>query len=481
MVVASLATFMTLLDNNVVNVAIPTIQRSLHLSTSGIEWVVSAYILFFAGLLLAGGRLADVIGRRRTFLLGLVIFTGSSLLAGLAGTSATLIVARALQGVGGALLAPTALALIVHAYPDPKEQARAVGIWGAVGALALAVGPVIGGVLSQHVSWSWIFFLNVPIGLVTIAMVAMRVDRDRVSARRRFDVGGVVTSALALFALSFALIQGTNDGWTSTVILGSFAVAALSAVAFVVVERRVTDPMVDLSLFGDRTFVAGLSVLVVWAFGLFGIYFFTALYLQNVLGFSPTKAGLAFVPMALLMAVGATLSDRIAARLGANRAIALAMTLMAVGVASVSLLGAQATFLDLMPGFAIIGIGGGLTMPLTSLVLNTMPSDRAGVASAIFNASREVAGLLGITVIGVVLSGRDHELLRTGASPVNAFLGGYRWGILVAAALVGAGGLVAWFRLPRRAPELTALGIHEGRHLELSALEPLTYDATSCS
>lgn len=450
LLVASLATFMILLDNNVVNVAIPTIQRSLHLSPSGIEWVVSAYILIFAGLLLVGGRLSDVLGRRRVFFLGLALFTGASLLAGLSNSATSLILGRALQGVGAALLAPTTLALITHAYREPGQQARAVGVWGAVGALALAVGPVIGGLLTQHATWGWIFFLNVPVGLVTAALAYAVVPTDRPELRRRLDMPGVLTSAFSLFALTYALIEGTKDGWTSSIIVISFALAAICAAAFVVVEHRAVDPMVDLSLFANRIFRSGITVLMLWAFGLFGIYFFTALYLQNVLGFSPTKAGVAFVPMAILMAVGATLSDRVATRFGANRVIAFAMAVMALGVASVSVLGTNASFLDLMPGFGIIGVGGGLTMPLTSLVINTMPKDRTGVASAIFNVAREMAGLFGITVIGVVLSGRDHSLLRHGANPVNAFLGGYRWGLLVAALLVGAGGAVALVKLPRR-------------------------------
>ncbi|OYV64738.1 MAG: MFS transporter [Actinobacteria bacterium 21-64-8] len=452
----SLATFMTLLDNNVVNVAIPSIQRSLGLSTSGIEWVVSAYILLFAGLLLVGGRLSDVLGRRRVFFTGLAIFTGASLAAGLATSAAMLIFSRGVQGVGAALLAPTTLAIITHAYPDPATRARAVGLWGAVGALALAVGPVVGGVLTQHVSWNWIFFLNVPVGVVTAALALVAISPERPTTRRQIDLGGVVTSALSLFALTFALIEGTKDGWTSSLIVSSFILALVGAVGFVVAEQRATDPMVDLSLFANSTFRAGISVLMAWAFGLFGIYFFTALYLQNALGFSPTKAGTAFVPMALLMAAGATISDRLAARFGPRRLITFAMTVMALGVASVSLLGDHATFLDLMPGFALIGVGGGLTMPLTSLVINAMPSNRAGVASAIFSVAREMAGLLGITVIGVVVSGRTHVLTRHGATPLHAFLGGYRWGLLVAAALVALGAVLAYTRLPRHpAPQHT--------------------------
>ena len=446
LVAVALGTFMTYLDNNV---AIPTIQRSFHLSQSGIEWVVSAYILFFAGLLLAGGRLADHFGRRRLFVIGLGIFTAASLLAGLSGGADVLIIARGLQGLGAALLTPATLALLTSTYPERDEQARAIGIWGAVGALALAFGPVIGGVLTQHASWHWIFFLNVPMGLVTLGLAAWAIPADHPDAPRHLDVGGIVTSALALFALTYALIQGTHDGWTSPVILGCFALALLGTALFVKVERRGADPMVDFSLFATRSFSAGTVVEMLWAFGLFGIYFFTAIYLQSVLGFSATKAGLAFVPMALLMAVGATVSDRVVARVGAHRVIAVAMVTMAAGIIGACFCGGHATFGEIMIPFALIGIGGGFTIPLTHVVVSGLPKERAGIASGVFNASREVAGLLGITVIGVVLSARQNVALRQGQSPITAFLDGYRLGLLVAGALVALGGVTAFLSLPR--------------------------------
>ena len=443
---------MTYLDNNIINVAIPTIQRDLRLSQSGIEWVVSSYILLFAGLLLAGGRLADVFGRKRLFTIGLTIFTVASLVAGLSGQVDLLIASRALQGLGAALLTPTTLAIITTTFPEPAEQAGAVGAWSAVGALALAVGPLLGGILSEHANWHWIFFINVPVGIITLALGAWAIpDLDR-PQRRSLDMPGVVSSAVALIALTYGLIQGPQNGWASPVILGAFALAAIAGGAFVTVERRVADPMIDLSLFGNRIFAGGTVALMMWAFGLFGIYFFTSLYLQNVLGFSATRAGLAFVPMAVLMAAGATVSDRVAARIGAYRSVGIAMALMATGIVSVSLLGPHASFADLMPGFAVIGIGGGLTIPLTSTILGVMPPAQAGVASAVFNASREVAGLLGITVIGVVLTARRAAQIATGHPAGSAWLSGYRLGLIVAAVLVAAGGVVAWLSLRQVAP-----------------------------
>ena len=450
-----LATFMTYLDNNVVNVAIPAVQRDLHLTTSGLEWVVSGYILVFASLLLAGGRLADVWGRKRVFMTGLAIFTASSLAAGLATTAGGLIAARAVQGLGAALLTPTTLAIISATFEAGRKRAAAIGIWSAVGALALAVGPLIGGVLSEYLSWEWIFFINVPVGIATMVLGWRVIDESRdENAPRRLDLPGVVTSALALFALTYALIEGHDKGWTSPLILGTFAVAAVLGLAFVRIENASANPMVALRLFRERVFSGGLIALSLWAFGLFGIYFFTSLYLQGVLGFSPTKAGAAFVPMALLMAVGAIISERVSHRLGAHRVVSVALVVMGLGIASVSLLGADASFVSLMPAFAVIGISGGFTVPLTASVIDAMPTAEAGVASGVFNASREVAGLLGITVIGAVLTTRQASLLDGGSSPLDAFLGGYRAGLLVAAGLVMLGGVAAFvgLRSARRAP-----------------------------
>ncbi len=449
LVAVALATFMTYLDNNIVNVAIPDIQRELGLTTSGIEWVVSGYILTFAGLLLAGGRLADRFGRRRLFLAGLAIFTISSLLAGLAGGATTLIAARALQGIGAATVTPTTLAIISATFTDPRERNAAVGIWGGVGALALAVGPVLGGLLTQHVSWEWIFWINLPVGVATMALGAWAITESREDEARRLDVAGLGLSTVSLFALTWALIEGHGRGWASTGILGAFGVAAATALAFVVVERRVAQPMVDVTLFRRIEFTGGIVALMLWAFGLFGIYFFTSIYLQGVLGFSPTKAGAAFVPMALLMAGSAIVSDRVAARFGAYRSTGFGMLAMGLAIASVALLGTDATFLSLMPSFAVIGLGGGMTIPLTATVLGVMPTGQAGVASAVFNASREVAGLLGITVIGAVLTSRQGAALAAGHSPADAYLTGFHWGLLLAGGLVVSGGAMAFGALRR--------------------------------
>jgi EmrB/QacA subfamily drug resistance transporter len=455
LVAVGLATFMTYLDNNVTNVAIPTIQRSLHLSIAGLEWVVSSYILVFAGLLLVGGRLADVYGRRRLFIVGLSVFTLASLGAGLAGSGAVLIVARLAQGLGAALMVPTTLAIIVATFDNPRERTRAVGAWAAIGALALAFGPLIGGFISQHLHWGWIFLINVPVGVITmgIALVAVRESRDT-SSSRHLDVPGLAASAVALFALTYALIEGHDKGWTSLTILGALGLAALTGGAFALIESRTEHPMVALSLFRSGAFSGGIGTMMLWAFGIFGIYFFTSLYLQGVLGFSPTKAGLAFVPMALCMAVFAGVSGPVAARIGAHRTVALGLVLNAVGLFMFWMLGRNATFASLMPGFVLFGAGSGLmNVPLTNAVLGSMPAERSGMASALLNNSREVAGLLGITVIGAVLRSRQGVALSHGVLPAPAFLDGYHAGLAVTIVLVAAGVVISYAAL-RRVPTL---------------------------
>jgi EmrB/QacA subfamily drug resistance transporter len=490
----SLATLMTYLDNNVVNVALPTIQHSLHLSVSGLEWIVSSYLLVLGGLLLVGGRVADVYGRRRMFLAGLVIFTLSSLAAGLADSGGVLIAARAVQGLGAALVMPAALAIIAATFTDARERTAAIGIWGAIGALGLALGPAVGGLISQHFHWGWIFLINVPLGVITLAISIRFITESRgaqaasgtaaarpATAVARLDVPGLIASALALFTLTYALIEGGDRGWTSPLIVGAFALAAAAAGAFLAIESRSAYPMIPLKIFRSASFSGGIGTMMIWSFGVLGIYFFTSLYLQGNLGFSPTKAGLAFVPMALCLALAATLSPRVVPLLGANRTVALGMAVMTVGLLLFAGLGAGATFGSLLPGFILFGLGAGLmNVPLTNVVLDGVPTAQAGIASALFNASREVAGLLGVTVVGAVLRSSESAALRSGTQPAQAFIDGYHSGLWLTIGLLAAGVALSYFTLrQRRQPAGTGdlgpegLGAAELGLAELVLGEPL--------
>jgi EmrB/QacA subfamily drug resistance transporter len=450
LVAVSLATFMTYLDNNVVNVALPTIQRDLGLTISGLEWVVSGYMLVFAGLLMVGGRLSDVFGQRRIFLIGLALFTLASTAAGMSGSGTALILSRGLQGIGAALLTPTALALIPLTFPDERERGVAVGVWSAIGGLALALGPLTGGYISENWHWGWIYLINVPIGAVTFALGAWAVGGSAAPVRRRLDLPGLVTSSLGLSALTYALIEGEGRGWSSGVILGSFAAAAAAAVIFVLIETRAAEPMIDLSLFRERVFSGGLVSMGLWAFGIFGIYFFTALWLQNVLGFSPTQAGAAFVPMALLMAGLAMVAPRIATRVGTAPTVATGLGLMAVAVIGISFIGEDGTYGRLFPWLMLYGAGAGLLVPLTNAILGALPAGRGGVASGVLNVSREVFGLLGVTVLGAILSARQSASARAGSGPLTAFLDGYQLALVVAGAIVAVGVPVSLIALRTR-------------------------------
>lgn len=454
MVAVSLVTFMAYLDNNIVNVALPSIQEDLRFTVSGLEWVVSAYILVFGTFLLFGGRLGDIRGWRPLFLSGLGLFTLSSLVAGMATSPAMLVAGRACQGLGAAAVTPTTLAIISAVYPDERRRANAVGVWNAVGALALAVGPLLGGVISQHLAWGWIFFVNVPVGLATLVLGAWAIRLPKPAGEKQsMDIAGTLSSGGALFALTFSLIEGHEFGWDSPVILGGFVAAGLLAAVFAVAETKVAHPMLTISLLWDRVFGGGVATMFIWAFGLFGIFFFTSLYLQDVLLFSPTEAGLAFVPMAVLMIAGSVLSGPAAARVGAHRSVSGAMALIAAGIAGAALLDANATFAEVMPPLLVIGLGGGFTTSLTATVLAAMPGRQAGVATAVFSTVRQIGGLLGVAVIGAVLTAQQTTESHRGAPFRDAFLSGYHKALIVAAVLVAVGAAIAYFALRAKLPE----------------------------
>lgn len=450
----TLGTFMTYLDNNVANVALPTIQRELGLTLSGLEWISASYILVFAGLMLAGGRLADVFGARRVFIAGLAVFTLASLAAGLSTDAATLIAARAVQGVGAALLTPTALSLIAQIFPDPAERGRAVGIWSAAGALSMALGPVTGGFITENFQWGWIYLINVPVGVATIGLAWWAVRPSFQRVRHNLDIPGLAASTIALFSLTYALIEGESAGWGSAEILAAFGLFAAAAVFFVLIEARSAEPMIDLSFFRVRVFSGGLASMGVWSFGVFGIYFFSALWLQNVLGFSPTEAGASFVPMALVMAVTALQSQRISALLGTATTVALGLAMMGAAIYLLAGVGADGTYGDVLPWFLLYGLGAGLLVSLTAVTLGAMPAGRSGVASGVLNVSREVFGLLGITVLGAILNGRQSGSTQP---PLVAFLDGYQFTLVIAAIIVLAGVPIALYTLrASRTPDQAA-------------------------
>ncbi|HEV2901968.1 MAG TPA: DHA2 family efflux MFS transporter permease subunit, partial [Gaiellaceae bacterium] len=292
--------FMIMLDNTIVNVALPSIQRDLAIGVSELEWIVNGYALTFAVLMLTGGKLADLLGRRRIFIAGLAIFTLSSLVCGLASSAEMLIGARVVQGIGAALMSPATLSIITVTFPR-RERGMALGIWAGVSAMALAIGPLVGGLITEHIGWSWIFFINVPIGVLGIVVARLAIDESRdTSAGQRLDLPGLLVSAVALFALTFALIEGNSYGWTSAPIISLFVVAVAGLALFVLLELRQRAPMLDLSLFRNATFAGANAVMLLVGLAMFGVFFFVSLFVQNILGYSATEAGATFLPMTIL-------------------------------------------------------------------------------------------------------------------------------------------------------------------------------------
>jgi EmrB/QacA subfamily drug resistance transporter len=435
--------FMIMLDNTVVNVALPSIQRDLKVSVSSLEWVVNGYFLTFAVLMLTGGKLADLFGRRRIFIVGLVVFTLSSQACGLATNGSTLIAARAVQGVGAALMNPATLSIITATFP-PRQRGLAMGIWVGVSAVALALGPITGGLLAEYAHWSWIFFINVPIGALAIvaARIVIRESKDT-SAEQRLDLPGLVASGAALLALTYALIEANNKGWTSAEILSLFGVAIAGLVAFIALEHRQRAPMLDLSLFRNRTFTGANATMMLVALSMFGVFFFVSLFVQNILGYSPVKAGASFLPMTLCIIFFAPVAGKLSDRLGARWLMSGGMALVGVSLVLFSLLDESSSFWNLFPALLVGGAGMAMAMtPTTAAAMSSVPIDKAGVGSAVLNSMRQVGGSLGIAIMGAIL-GSYVSVKQTNPAYPGQFVNGFQAALHVAAGIAFAAALVA--------------------------------------
>ncbi len=416
------ALFMIMLDNTVVNVALPSIQRDLGASISSLEWTINGYTLSFAVLIATGGRLGDIFGRRRMFLFGVVIFTLSSATAGFAQSSTDLVFSRVVQGVGAALMMPATLSIITDAFPA-KERGKAMGMWAGVSALALAVGPVLGGFLTEHVSWRAIFYLNIPvaIGAVTAALFAVRESRDE-TVGREVDYAGVAVLTAGLTALILALVEGNSWGWGSTEIVALLAGAVVGLAAFVAIELRVKVPMVEFRFFADRNFLGAVVVALIVSFSMLGVFFFLALYMQGILNYSPLEAGIRFLPSTLMIVTVAPVAGRLADRYGPRWLIAGGLTIVAASLYSFSGIAVDSSYFDLLPGFMLLGIGIAMTMsPMTSAAMNAVPVEKAGIASGVLSMFRMVGGSLGVAVTGAIFQGLvssrlDSLLAGTGIS-----------------------------------------------------------------
>ncbi|HWF32298.1 MAG TPA: MFS transporter [Solirubrobacteraceae bacterium] len=399
------ALFMIMLDNTVVNVALPSIQRSLNASTSSLEWTVNAYTLSFAVLLVTGGRLGDLFGRRKVFLAGVVIFASASAAIGFSPSDTWLVAWRAVQGVGSALMMPATLSIITNAFP-PQERGKAIGTWAGVSAMALAIGPVVGGFLVESVSWQSIFFLNVPVavGAVVIALFAVRESRDETVARS-VDIPGVATLTIGLAALVLALVEGNEWGWGSARELAMFAVAAIGLSAFALVERRRSSPMVDFSFFRSRTFLGANIVAFIVSFAMLAMFFFLALYMQNIRGYSPLQAGVRFLPSTVMIIVIAPLAGRLADRVGSRPLITFGLLCVSGALFWQSHLTVSSGYGALLPGFMLMGVGMGFVMsPMSLAAMNAVDRTKAGVASGILSMNRMVGGTFGVAILGALVA-----------------------------------------------------------------------------
>jgi EmrB/QacA subfamily drug resistance transporter len=435
----SFGLFMIMLDNTVVNVALPSIQRDLGTDLSELQWIVTGYALSFAALMLTGGKLADLLGRRLIFVFGLAVFTLASLACGLAGSADVLIGARVVQGAGAALMNPATLSIISATFPAERRGA-AIGIWAGVSALALAIGPLVGGLLTQHIHWGWIFFVNLPVGVLAIAASFVFIDESKdTSEVQKLDLPGLVTSGVGLFALTYGLIEANTYGWTSGRILGAFVVAAVALTGFVLLEQHQRVPMLDLSLFRSGTFAGANLVVLLVALAMFGVFFFVSLYMQNILGFSAVQAGAAFLPMTVLIILIAPFAGRTTDRIGSRWLMTAGMILVGVQLLYLSRLGLGATFWNLLPGLMIGGVGMALTMtPSAAAAVRGVPVDKSGVGSAVLNAFRQVGGSLGIALIGAIVAYKAG-----GRRTPEAFIDGFSTALVVAALIAFVGAVVA--------------------------------------
>ena len=451
------AQLMIVLDGTVVNVALPAIGRDLGFSRASLSWVVNAYLLTFGGFLLLGGRAGDIFGRRRVFMGGLALFTLASLFCGLAGSQTALVAARALQGVGGAIIAPAALSIIVTTFTEPAERARAMGIWGFVASGGGTVGVLLGGVLVGTFGWPWIFFVNLPVGLIALALCRPLLDAGKDSGAdpdAGFDLAGAFLITTSILAAVYAIVGAESAGWASprTVLISAASAALL--VAFVAVERRARAPLVPLAVFRSRNLTVSNVVMVLVVAGLFGWFFFGALYLQRVLGYDSLQTGMAFLPATLLLgALSYSAAAKVVQRFGVKPMMVVGMSSMSLSLALFARAPVDGGFvLDVLPAMVLLGVGASfafLTVILASV--SGVPEDQAGLASGLVNTAQQLGGALGLAVLASVAATRTGGLLEAGSAPVAALNAGFHLAFLLGAVFVVLAAVLAatLLRLPK--------------------------------
>jgi EmrB/QacA subfamily drug resistance transporter len=447
---------MIILDQTIVNVALPAIQRDLGFSQAGLAWVVNAYLIAFGGLLLLAGRLGDLVGGRRVFVAGLVVFTVASALCGLSTNPQTLVAARFAQGAGGAMASAVALGMIVKLFPEPLQQAKAIGVFSFVASGGASLGLLAGGVLTQVLSWHWIFFVNLPIGIVAAVLALRLLDGDRgIGVGAGADVAGGVLVTAALMLGVYTIVEAAHYGWGSTHTVGFGALAVVLLVAFLARQRRAANPLLPLRIFRSRSVSGANLAQALTVAGLFGMFFLGALYLQRVLGYDAVQTGLAFLPIAL--AIGAFslgFSARLTNRFGARAVLVPGLVSIVAGLLVLSRVPVESRYaVDILPAMLLLGVGGGLSIPaLMTLAMSGATPDDAGLASGLVNTTQQVGGALGLAVLATLSSSRTESLLADGQPAAVALTTGYRLAFGIGAVLViGALVVTATLLRPRRA------------------------------
>src|SRR3981189_424874 len=442
---------MIVLDTTIVNVALPSIRESLRFTETSLVWVVNAYMLTYGGFLLLGGRVGDLFGQRKLFLLGIALFTVASLAWGVSGSQGLLIAARAVQGLGGAVVSSIALSLMMNIFTEPGERAKAMGIFGFGCAGGGSIGVLAGGLLTDALSWHWIFLVNLPIGAAVYALSAILLEESRAAAAARLDVGGAVTVTASLMLAVYAIVNGNEAGWTSAQTLGLLGAAAALLALFIAIEARVRDPLMPLRLFRLRNLATANVVGILWSAAMFAWFFVSALYMQLVLGYSAMQVGLAFLPSNLIMAAFSLgISAKMVMRFGTRLPLAAGLLLTAAGLALFALSPGEGGFvLHVLPGMTLLGIGCGMAMnPVLLVAMSEVEQSESGLASGVVNTAFMMGGAVGLAVLASLAAARTENLLAAGAAAAAALNGGYHAAFAVGAVFAAAAALLCAVLLP---------------------------------
>ena len=447
------AQFIVVLDASIVNVALPSIGRDLQFSQENLSWVINAYTLAFGGFLLLGGRMADLLGRRRLFMAGLGLFAFASLLGGLSQSEGQLIAARALQGLGGAILSPAALSIVTTMFTEGAERNRAFGVWGAVAGSGGAVGVLLGGILTDQLGWEWVLFVNVPIGLLVAALAPRLLPESREAGPRQYDVAGALSITVGITILVYALVDAVNEGWGSTQTLGLIAISLVLIAGFVAIERRARFPLVNFQIFRLRTLTGANVVAVLVAMSLFSMFFFVSLYMQQVLGYGPLKAGVAYLPLAFGIIVSAGIASQLVTRFGFKPILVTGFVLVAIGLFWFAQVSPGGTYVGdvLFPSLvAAVGLGFAF-VPLTIAAVTGVTASEAGLASGLINTSQQVGGALGLAILATIANSRTKELMTASpGDPRVALTEGFQDAFLVGTGFAIVGAILAMILISSR-------------------------------